>query len=646
MRHRRLLACLLLLCAGTAAAAPAGLSVQQFLAPNQFVDLKISPDGEHYATTVPLEDRTALVILRRADLARTGYVMFDAEQHVASFHWVNARQLVYTAAVRSGPLAAPRARPTLYRINADGSQNQPVSRDLLHLAHLLPDDDDHILVSHMFVGRGKSPVARLNLATGQSEITKLRSSPLRRGVYFTDNAGNIRFESGTAFEELTTRLYQLDDDGKWHLVSTEKESGHHVYVNGFSADNRTAYFIIEQDDGPDGFFAYDMQTRERRLVARHARADIGRTLYSPIDGGVIALEYFDGKPELKVIEPGDPFVAELQKVMRAFPGAYVTPTSYTRDGRTGIYLVSSDVNSGEFYRVDHDTGQATFIAARNDLFDPALMSPMQVVRIKARDGLEIPSLLTVPRGLEGRPLPMVVMPHGGPKGLFDNWGFDREVQLLASRGYVVLQPNFRGSGNYGRDFREAGNGEWGAKMQDDVTDVTRWAVQQRIAAPGRICLYGASYGAYSTMMGLVREPGLYACGIGNVGVYDLVKMYGTHKRVRSNKQYFDVALGDVDLASISPARLGKYVSAPVLLGAGELDRTTPVEQTRDMHAALTRAGVSVDMVVYPNEAHGYYLLKNRLDWAERVLAFLDTHIGAARGSGAVAATHVESDLEP
>ncbi|KFN46808.1 alpha/beta hydrolase family protein [Arenimonas metalli] len=623
--RRTSLACLLALLtlAGSTLAQP--LPPEAFLAPGDIADLIISPDGEHYAATVPLEDRTALVVLRRSDMKRSGYAMFKAETHVIDVNWVNDRQLVYSDARRMGPLAAPRVSGRLYKMNADGSDAAPVVTELAFLHHTLRDDDEHVQVIRQSAG-GSPRLVKLNVSTGKFVGEQVKH-PLEHGSYHSDNAGVVRFASGYKDYEIRSRQFQRDPDGEWREINVEEETGVQLYFRGFSADNKTAYLIIEQDDGPDGFYAYDMATGERTLVARHARADVGHVLRSPLDGGVIGVVYYAGKPEVKWIAPEDPFAKSLARVMRAFPGSYVTPTSYTRDGRTGIYFVSSDINSGEYYRVDHQTGEASFVIAANERHDPNVMAPMRTFTFKSRDGVELEGFVTVPRDAGGKPVPLVVMPHGGPKGVFDRWGFDAETQLLASRGYAVLQVNFRGSGNYGRAFRESGNGEWGAKMQDDVTDATRWAIEQGIAAPGRICLYGASYGAYAAMMGLVREPDLYACGIGNVGLYDLVKMYKERSATRYGRDYFDTALGDVDLGTISPARLADRIRDPVLLGAGSLDETTPLEQTRAMESGLKAADAEPQVAIYDLEAHGYYQMKNRLDWARRVLAFLDAHAG-------------------
>ncbi len=615
--------------------ATAAIPLKAFIEADQFLQLKISPDGEHYAATVPMEDRTALFILRRSDMSRTNQVVPEAEQHVTGFEWASKGELVFSVSLKVGLLAAPIGTGYLYRVKAAGGASERIGKQRLSLEDALPADERHILVWHG-AGGSRDPISRLDLETGKIDVEYMKHTPLRRAGYITDNAGEIRFASGYLFNELKSRVQQRDEEGEWQDIHSEKESGFPLYVSGFSADNKTAYFIVEEPTGPDSLYAYDMATRERRLVARHERVDVGRLLRSPLTHGVIAAEYRDGPPSIKVIEAGDPFIKELQKVVLAFPGSYVTPTSYTLDGKVGIYLASSDVNSGDFYRVDHTTGEATYLVSRNLAFDPERMSPMRTFEFKGRDGKPLQGFVTVPRSAGGKPAPLVVIPHGGPKGVFDTWGFDREAQMLAAHGYAVLQVNFRGSGNYGREFRESGNGEWGAKMQDDVTDATNWAVREGIAAPGRICLYGASYGAYSAMMGLVREPGLYACGIGNLGVYDLSRMYRSERIYRDSKDYFDTALGDVDLDAISPMRLASRIRVPVLLGAGELDSTAPVGQTRSMNAALKQAGVPVEMVVYDREMHGYYKYEHRLDWAKRVLAHLDKTIGAGR-AGPVAA---------
>ena len=214
--------------------------------------------------------------------------------------------------------------------------------------------------------------------------------------------------------------------------------------------------------------------------------------------------------------------------------------------------------------------------------------------------------------------------------VLDAWGFNADAQMLATSGYAVLQVNFRGSGNYGRAFKQAGARQWGAAMQDDVTDATRWAIEQGYADPHRICIYGASYGAYAALMGVVREPTLYRCAIGYVGVYDLPMMKRdlaarNHASTTWAKEW--IGNDDAVLGEASPVRLASGIKAPVFLAAGGEDFIAPIDHTKRMEAALKRSGVDVEALYYPNEGHGFYETAHRREFYTRMLQFLGRHIG-------------------
>jgi dipeptidyl aminopeptidase/acylaminoacyl peptidase len=246
-----------------------------------------------------------------------------------------------------------------------------------------------------------------------------------------------------------------------------------------------------------------------------------------------------------------------------------------------------------------------------------------------RDGLKVEAFLTLPNNSNGKNLPLIVNPHGGPFGVHDTWGFNPDVQMLANRGYAVLQVNFRGSSNYGRAFRISGFKQWGGTMQDDLTDATKWAIKSGIANPNRICIYGASYGGYAALMGVAKEPDLYRCAIGNVGVYDMKMMYGRGdiQDDESGENFLRVSLGENNLDAISPTKLASRIKVPVLLTAGREDERAPPEHTEAMARALEQLGKPVEMKIYTGEGHGNYLQENKLDFANRVLNFLDKHIG-------------------
>ncbi|HWU71805.1 MAG TPA: prolyl oligopeptidase family serine peptidase, partial [Pseudoxanthomonas sp.] len=239
--------------------------------------------------------------------------------------------------------------------------------------------------------------------------------------------------------------------------------------------------------------------------------------------------------------------------------------------------------------------------------------------------------LTRPAGKENGALPLVVLPHGGPFSVFDAWGFDDESQMLAEAGYAVLRVNFRGSGNYGRDHLQSGAKEWGKAMQDDLTDATRWAVAQGIADPARMCIYGSSYGGYAALMGVAKEPDLYRCAVGYVGVYDLERVYRDTRDSRSSRVWLGDWLGERDaLAGVSPVNLAARIKAPVFLAAGGRDERAPIEHSKKMEKALKTAGVPVETLYYDSEGHGFYNEAHRREYYVRLLDFLSRYLGGAK----------------
>lgn len=232
---------------------------------------------------------------------------------------------------------------------------------------------------------------------------------------------------------------------------------------------------------------------------------------------------------------------------------------------------------------------------------------------------------------------MVVMVHGGPHGIRDFWGFNTQVQLLASRGYHVLNVNFRGSGGYGRSYMRKGFGEWGALMQDDVTDATRWAIDTGIADPDRICIFGASYGAYSALMGVAREPELYRCAIGAAGIYDLsiLDSSGDIRQGRGGLAFLrQVMRGTQDDPERSPVNLADRIKAPVLLMHGGGDRRAPMEHARRMRAALKEAGNPAEWLYDIRQGHGAAGNEPRREMYQRVLDFLAENTEARSTDGA------------
>lgn len=265
---------------------------------------------------------------------------------------------------------------------------------------------------------------------------------------------------------------------------------------------------------------------------------------------------------------------------------------------------------------------------------PVQMAQMAPITVAARDGLALHGYLTSPPGQQGaNNLPLVVFVHRGPYGIRDHWRFDPYVQMLTSRGYAVLQVNYRGSGGYGYDFERNGFREWGGRMQDDVTDATRWAVAQGVADPRRVCIFGGSYGGYAALEGVVKKPDLYRCAIGYVGIYDLRPMYtcGDIPQSEFGENYLKMVLGEDEsvLWDRSPIAHLDRLKAKVMLVVGGSGARVPPVQGENLNAALDKAHIQHEWLYQRTEGHGFYDEKNVVGLFEKIAAFLDRNIGAA-----------------
>ncbi|MCJ8270060.1 MAG: prolyl oligopeptidase family serine peptidase, partial [Psychrosphaera sp.] len=270
------------------------------------------------------------------------------------------------------------------------------------------------------------------------------------------------------------------------------------------------------------------------------------------------------------------------------------------------------------------------LAAKKQKIKRNRFSKMTPITFNARDGLELHGYLSQPVGSKGND-PMVVMVHGGPFGPRDDWGWNREVQLLTGNGYAVLQINFRGSGGYGEEFEESGHLQWGKAMQDDLTDGTLWAVKQGYANKDKLCIYGASYGGYAAMMGVVKEPDLYKCAIGFVGLYDLNMWYdvGDVKDRAEGLHYIETAVGikdSPDMAKYSPARHVDKIKAGIFLVHGKQDYRVPIEHFEVMTEALDKIGNPYEKMVALGEGHGFAETENQLKLYNQMLTFLAKYL--------------------
>lgn len=319
---------------------------------------------------------------------------------------------------------------------------------------------------------------------------------------------------------------------------------------------------------------------------------------------------------------------------KAFPGETLSLLSWSADRKHLIFEAQGPTNGAALFRIDRNKGSVEYLADRYEGIGPEMISPVNAYRFKAGDGLEIPAYLTLPKGRSDKALPLIVLAHGGPEAR-DTPGFDWWAQALASRGYAVVQPQFRGSSGFGAALRDAGHGQWGRKMQSDLSDAVRDLVAKGIADPKRVCIVGASYGGYAAMAGVTVEQGVYRCASAVAGVSDLRRMLANLTRsvearnslaMRFWQRFMGVSdADDPALDAISPARLAGRTSVPLQLIHGKDDTVVPPEQSRLMRDAVQKAGKPVEYLELTGEDHWLSRPATRIAMLEAQVAFLEKH---------------------
>jgi len=646
-------ACLLLASAVSAAEVP----LADFARHSRYGMVKISPDGEYLAASANVGDRTVLSLIHLSDMKGVNVTPREGSQLVG-FDWVSPQRVMYTIGERVGGLDHPQPNGELYGVNADGSGAKLLfgyraeeSHGATHIQHAgsdvafgsliatLHDDPDHALIrSYPLTGAslggtryaasaGEFPEAyKMDLRDGTKARVAL--APMREAEFVADHAGKIRFAVGDDVLQKRKVYYRANDEAEWELVFDEAAGGKRVWPLMFNRAGDAVYF---ECGGLCKWTVADKKLTTLWDGKGNALADLIETAD---ERDAFALRSNPGRPAISLIDKSAPEAQLLVSLLQQFGGEDVGFTSHTRDGKKAVVRVSGDNDPGSFYLYDADKKKVSFLLAREPWIKPEQMASSEPIEFAARDGLKIHGYLTRPPGKsDAKNLPLVVDVHGGPFGVRDDWYYDRDVQAFASRGYAVLTINYRGSGGYTREFLEAGYREWGGKMQDDVTDGTRWAIAQGIADARRICIYGASYGGYAALEGAVKEPDLYRCAIGYAGVYDLRLMYshGDVAQTLYGESYLKKVLGDDadELAARSPIAHLDKLKAHVLLAHGGSDTRVPPVQAENLRIALEKAKIPNEWVYERGEGHGFYDEKHVEELLKKMLAFLDQNIGQA-----------------
>jgi len=623
-----------LVCSSAAAAAP--LSAYGKLPTIE--EVAVSPSGHALALIVTNGEERVLVV---QDLA-TEQVLLRATAgnlKVRGIDWAGDRHLLIVTSVTAAPLYLSGGRGEWFMgflFDLETKKAQQLLRNIgkvvgmntlagMPQVRMVGGKPVVFMEGVVFVeSRGRISLFRQDVGSSSSRLLETGAEDTRDWILGTDGSvlaqelyddrtgrWSLRFSNGPGWREAMVSQSPYDPPGALGLG----RDGKSVVVVKSDEDGRVSW----QETGPEG-------PRGEAIVAYDNQSPI----YDPLDGRLMGYGVMVGD-ELRYTF----FDANDARVWRAVTAAYpneaVRLVSWSRDRKKIVVLADSPTDGPAYAIVDVDARRAKWIGAQYSGLGPNDISPQQKIRYKAADGLELTGYLTLPRGKPAKDLPLVVFPHGGPASR-DTPGFDWWAQGMASRGYAVLQVNFRGSDGLGADLLEAGYGQWGRKMQTDLSDGVRHLASQGIIDPKRVCIVGGSYGGYAALAGATIDRGVYRCAVSVAGVSDLKRQvsYSRNRGGRSTYRYWTrfmgaEDLGDAVLTAYSPAAQAAKAEAPVLLIHGKDDTVVPLEQSRVMAEALKKAGKPYELIVQPGADHWLSRGDTRLQTLEATVAFLEKH---------------------
>ncbi|MBO9357542.1 prolyl oligopeptidase family serine peptidase [Bordetella petrii] len=490
----------------------------------------------------------------------------------------------------------------------------------------LPDDPGHVLISHNQRDPQVFDVYRVNVHTGAAVL--VAQNPGNVVGWQTDHAGKVRAALTSDGLE-TTLLYRDDEATPFRpLITTDYRTT--VSPAFFTFDDRKFYALSNRGRDKLALVVIDpARPDDEELVYATGEVDLDAAGYSRKRRVLTLAAYQTDRPRRHYFDAQTE--ALYQQLESLLPGYDVAIQGWNRDEDTYIVAAYNDRTPGARYLFQAGTGTLHKLADINPSIPEADMSPVRPVRYASRDGLDIHGYLTLPAGRAPRGLPCIVNPHGGPWAR-DGWGYNPEVQFLANRGFCVLQMNFRGSTGYGRRFWEAGFGQWGLAMQDDITDGVRWLIDQGIADPARIGIYGGSYGGYATLAGIAFTPDLYAAAVDYVGVSNLFTFMNTippYWKPLLAKMHDMVGHPERDhdrLAATSPALHVDRIRTPLLIAQGAQDPRVNKAESDQVVQALRQRGVEVEYLVKDNEGHGFHNDENKFEFYAAMEAFFVEHL--------------------
>ena len=587
---------------------------------------QISPNGSFYSFMAPYKNRMNIFIQKIGDSSAT-QLTFEKARDIAGYFWPNNEQIVFLKDEGGDE------NFHLFGVNIDGSNTTSFTDFEGVRAQIiddLPDQKDFVIIGLNKRNKQVFDPYRLNLKSG--EISLLAENPGNIQGWMFDHDGKLRLATAIVDGVNQSILYRKNEEDEFKtIITTNFKEGFNPQFFTFDNKNiigssnlgRDKYAIVEFDP---------ITAKEVRVLYANNDYDVNGVGYSR-KRNVITAAYFESwKSERHYFDSTSKITFE--KIQKQLSGYEIGITGVNKDENIFILRTYSDKSLGAYYIYNSKEDKMEKIVEVSPWIDENEMANQLPIDYKSRDGLKINGYLTLPKGYNmenAKNLPVVINPHGGPWAR-DSWGFNPEIQFLANRGYAVLQMNFRGSTGYGRKFFEASFKKWGREMQDDITDGTQWLIDKGIADSTRIAIYGGSYGGYATLMGLVKEPQMYAAGVDYVGVSNMftfmktIPPYWEPMLEMMYEMIGDLEKDSVMLKEVSPVFHVDKIKAPLFIAQGKNDPRVNVDESDQMVKAMKEKGIKVEYLVKDDEGHGFRNEENKFDFYREMEKFLNIHL--------------------
>lgn len=597
---------------------------------------RLSPDGAYISFLRPYNDtRNIWIKERNASFDEAIPVTDQTQRPIANYFWSRDGRFLLYVMDNEGD-----ENFNIYAVNAGEASQEtiPEARNITNMDdvraqiyHISRQDPDLMFVGLNDRDRAWHDLYKLKISSG--ELEKVRENTNRYTSWIFDHDDQLRMASRSR-QDGTGELWRLDEDDETMLYSWSVLESANPY--GFKADNQHFYLVTNAEEGSNltQLYLMDIETGEMELVEKDPenKADFGSLAISDKTLEVLYTSYTDERTRRYFKDKE--YEKHFKTVQEELGDMEVTFFSPTRDEQYWLVNAWSDTNPGSVYLYDRETSELTFQYNPRPELPTEHLSPMTSVRYPSSDGLEIQAYLILPKGMEKSNLPLIVVPHGGPWAR-DYWSYNSYAQFLANRGYAVLLPNFRGSTGFGKEFLNAGNQQWGELMQDDITWGVKHLIDQGIADPDRVGIFGGSYGGYATLAGLAFTPDLYAAGVSFVGPSNLntllnsIPPYWEAMRITLHTRMADPATpeGQEWLKKASPLNAADSISAPLMVVQGQNDPRVLKAESDQIVVALRERGFPVEYLNAPDEGHGFARPLNNMAFVAAMERFFAKHLG-------------------